>query len=126
MDHSKTDILKDHPSIVTAPKSFSQLTTDQVVVLNGDMGPLDFQQEEALCRFVEHGGGLVCLADAAEAYHEYTLLGELLGNVHGFCAPRTEIIARVATDGHYMTRRVDPSFAVLEAVYLLDAVPAYA
>lgn len=124
MNHSKTDILKDYPSVVTAPAAFSQLTTDRIVVLNGDIGPLDFQQEEALCRFVEHGGGLVCLGDAAEGYHEHPLLGELLGNVHGFCTPRTEIIARVATHDHYMTRRVDPSFAVLEAVYLLDIIPA--
>ncbi len=119
----KMDILKNHPSIVTAPESFSQLTIDQVVMLNGDIGPLDFQQVEALCRFIEHGGGLVCLGDAAEAYHEHPLLGEILGNVHGFCTPRTEIIARVVTENHYMTRRVDPSFPVIEAVYLLNAIP---
>src|SRR5579884_1002215 len=94
MDHSKKDILKDHPSVVTAPEAFPYLTKDQVVVLNGDIGPLNFDQEEALCHFVEHGGGLVCLGDAAEAYHEQPLLGELLGNVHGFCTPSTEIIAR--------------------------------
>src|SRR5437868_10690479 len=110
MNHSKTGVLKDHPSVVTAPESFSHLTRDKVVVLNGDIGPLTFQQEEALCNFVEHGGGLVCLGDATEAYHEHALLGELLGNVHGICTPRTEIIARVVTDDHYMTRRVDPSF----------------
>jgi len=123
MDHRKIGILKDHSSVVTAPEAFPYLTKDQVVVLNGDIGPLDFEQEEALCRFVERGGGLVCLGDAAEAYREHTLLGELLGNVHGVCTPRTEIIARIAIDDHYMTRRVDPSFSVLEAVYLLDGVP---
>ena len=126
MNYSKTSISKDHPFVVTAPELFTDLTMEQVVVLDGDLGPLDFEQEEALYNFVERGGGLVCLGDAAEAYRDYTLLGELLGNVHGICTPRTEIIARVTADDHYMTRRVDPSFTVLEAVYLLDVVPAHA
>src|SRR5579863_6149866 len=111
------------PPIVTLPAQFSYLTPQDVVVLDGNTGPLTPEQEAALCTFVERGGGLVCLGDAAEAYHEYELLGELLGNIRGFCAPRSEIIARVATADHYMTRRVDPSFAVLEAIYLLDLVP---
>jgi scyllo-inositol 2-dehydrogenase (NADP+) len=101
-----------------------QLQLDRVVVINGDIGPLSIEQEEALCAFVEHGGGLVCIGDAAEAYHENPVLGEILGNIHGICTPRTEIIARVATPDHYLTRRFDPSFAVFEAVYLLDIVPA--
>ena len=100
-----------------------QLQLDHVVVINGDIGPLSVEQEEALCAFVEHGGGLVCIGDAAEAYHENPVLGEVLGNIHGICTPRTEIIARVATRDHYLTRRFDPSFAVFEAVYLLDIVP---
>ncbi len=37
MNHSKTGILKDHPSVVTAPESFTYLTREQVVVLNGDV-----------------------------------------------------------------------------------------
>jgi predicted dehydrogenase/type 1 glutamine amidotransferase len=101
-----------------------QLQLDRVVVINGDIGPLSIEQEEAFCAFVEHGGGLVCIGDAAEAYHENPVLGEVLGNIHGICTPRTEIIARVATPDHYLTRRFDPSFAVFEAVYLLNIVPA--
>jgi predicted dehydrogenase/type 1 glutamine amidotransferase len=101
-----------------------QLLLDRVVVINGDIGPLNIEQEEALCTFVEHGGGLVCIGDAAEAYHENPVLGEVLGNIHGKCTPRTEIIASVATPDHYLTRRFDPSFTVFEAVYLLDIVPA--
>ncbi len=111
-------------SVVTAPHLFPHLTMQNVVVLDGSAGPLSREQEEALCTFVEQGGGLVCIGDAAEVYQEYELLGEVLGNIHGICSQRSEIIARVATDDHYMTRRVDPSFAVLEAVYLLDVVPA--
>ncbi|HZS79458.1 MAG TPA: Gfo/Idh/MocA family oxidoreductase [Ktedonobacteraceae bacterium] len=96
---------------------------EQVVILNGDIGPLDVEKQESLRAFVENGGGLVCVGDAIEAYHESAVLGEVLGPVHGICSPRTEIIARVANQDHYLTRRVDPTFAVLEAVYLLDIVP---
>ncbi len=110
--------------VITVPDSLRHLTTEGVVVLNGDMGPLSSEQEEALCTFVERGGGLVCLGDAVEAYHECELLGEVLGNVHGTCTPRCEIIARVATPDSYITRRVDSSFAVFEAVYLLNGVPS--
>ncbi|HEV2583615.1 MAG TPA: Gfo/Idh/MocA family oxidoreductase [Ktedonobacteraceae bacterium] len=95
----------------------------RVVLLNGDIGQISPDQEADLCAFVEKGGGLVCVGDAVEAYHEHPLLGELLGNVHGFCAPRSEIIARVATTDHYVTRRVDPFFAVLDGIYLLDVLP---
>ncbi len=111
-------------SVVTMPDQFAHLTPQDVVVLDGNTGPLSSEQEAALCTFVEHGGGLVCIGDAAEMYREYELLGELLGNIHGFCTQRSEIIARVATTDHYMTRRLDPSFAVLEAVYLLDILPS--
>jgi len=111
--------------VITAPHLIDRLTPTpgQVVLLNGDIGPLNSHQEEALCTFVEYGGGLVCTGDAAEAYHEYELLGDVLGNIHGTCTARSEIIARVANPDHYITRRVDPSFAVLEAVYLLGRVP---
>ncbi len=111
------------PLVITAPELFYYLDTENVVVLNGDIGPLNVEQEEALCAFVERGGGLVCIGDAAESYHEYPLLGEVLGPLRGRCATRSEIIARVATTDHYLTRRMDASFTVLEAVYLLDVVP---
>jgi predicted dehydrogenase len=96
---------------------------ERVVILDGDIGPLDLEEEELLRDFVERGGGLVCIGDAVEAYHEHPVLGEVLGNTHGICATRSEIIARVAAADHYVTRRVDASFAVLESVYLLDALP---
>jgi predicted dehydrogenase/type 1 glutamine amidotransferase len=109
--------------VVNAPERLCHLTTERVVVLNGDIGPLNHEQQDALMAFVERGGGLVCLGDAIEAYHETELLSEVLGPIHGMCTPRSEIIARVATPDHYITRRVDSSFTVLEAIYLLDVVP---
>jgi type 1 glutamine amidotransferase len=109
--------------VVSSREQLYHLDRHPVIVLNGDLGPLNSEQEQALCTFVEHGGGLVCLGDAVEAYHECDLLSEVLGHVHGICAPRSEIIVHVATTNHYMTRRVDPSFAVLESIYLLDVIP---
>jgi predicted dehydrogenase len=99
------------------------LASEGVLLLSGDTGPLTAEQEAGIREFVARGGGLVCFGDAVEAYRESALLSEVLGNVHGICTPRTEIIARPATFDHYLTRRVDPSFAVLEAVYILDVVP---
>ncbi len=116
-------MLKD-PLVVTARKSLRNLDTEKVVVLNGDIGPINAEQEYELYSFIERGGGLVCLGDAAEAYREYPLLGEVLGYIHGICTPRSEIIARLVTTDHYLTRRMDPSLTVHEAVYLLDNVPA--
>src|SRR5438105_7319680 len=115
-------MLKD-PLVVTARESLRNLNAEKVVVLDGDVGPINTEQEYELCSFIDRGGGLVCLGDAAEAYREYPLLGEILGQIHGICTPRTEIIARVATADHYLTRRMDASFNVREGVYLLDNVP---
>src|SRR5437764_9587 len=98
-------------SVVTTPELFSHLTIPQVVLLDGDMGPLSSEQEKALCTFVERGGGLVCLGDAVEVYAQWELLGEVLGHPHGICTARTEIIAHVATTSSFITRRVDLSFA---------------
>jgi len=115
-----------NPLVVTARESLRHLNSEKVVVLNGDVGPISSEQEYELCSFIERGGGLVCLGDAAEAYREYPLLGEILGQIHGICTPRSEIIARVATTDHYLTRRIDSSFTVLEGVYLLHRIPAVA
>jgi predicted dehydrogenase/type 1 glutamine amidotransferase len=109
---------------LSIPDQLSQVEQFRVVVLRGDYGPLSSDQERALYDFVERGGGLVCLGDTAEAYREYTLLGEIIGPMRGFCAPRCEIIAQVADPDHYVTRRLDSSFAVHEAVFLLDEVPS--
>ena len=116
-------MLKD-PLVVTARESLRNLNSEKVVVLNGDVGPINAEQEYELCSFIEHGGGLVCLGDAAEAYREYPLLGEVLGHIHGICTTRSEIIARIATTDHFLTRRMDSSCTVLEGVYLLDIVPS--
>jgi predicted dehydrogenase/type 1 glutamine amidotransferase len=108
---------------VSSREQLHSLHMYRVVILDGDLGPLSKEQELALCAFVEQGGGLVCLGDATEAYHDYDQLGAMLGSVHGFCIPRSEIIARIASPDHYITRRVDPSFALVEGLYLLDNVP---
>ena len=92
-------MLKD-PLVVTARESLRNLNAEKVVVLNGDVGPINAEQEYELCSFINHGGGLVCLGDAVEAYREYPLLGEVLGPVHGNCVPRSEIIVRVTTSDH--------------------------
>ncbi len=109
-------------SLVTIPEQFDHLTKHQVVLLDDSTGPLTLEQEEALRIFVKRGGGLVCIGSAVEMYHEHSILGEVLGHVHGMCTPQSEIIAHVATPDSYLTRRVDLSFAVYEGVYLLARV----
>ena len=114
----------DGVTLASGHTLFEQLATQSVILLDGSLGPLNSTQEEALYTFVKRGGGLICMGDAVEMYHEYTLLGELLGEIHGFCAPQCELIAQVAYPDHYITRRVDPSFAVSEAAFLLKSAPA--
>lgn len=109
--------------VVVSPEQLRDLEQRRVVMFGGFVGALTAEQERALCTFVERGGGLICLGEAVEAYREYDLLGEVLGNVHGSCVPRCELIARVSLTDHYMTRRVDPSFAIVEEMYLLAAAP---
>lgn len=109
--------------VVASRDQLENLETRNVVVLNGDYGPLTTGQERELCEFVERGGGLVCTGDAIEAYHENELLGPLLGRVSGFCPPRCELVARVSEKDHYITRRSDEVFKVTEAAYLLDVAP---
>jgi len=113
-----------HPEKLPVPSSLARYVVQNVIVLDGSQGPLNSQQESDLKSFVEQGGGLVCLGSAVEIYHEAELLGEVLGPLHGACTPYTEIIARTASTTHYLVRRVDPSFVITEAVYLLDQVPA--
>jgi scyllo-inositol 2-dehydrogenase (NADP+) len=108
--------------VTSAATLQTELATEQVLILDGSLVPLSLEQEQALCDFVERGGGLVCFGDAAEMYAEYQFLGELLGALHGFCTPRCEIIARVAPGEHFITRRVDPTFTVVDEIYLLDHV----
>ena len=112
-------------ALVTSTSTLlSQLTTQPVLILDGSVVSFTLEEEQALCTYVKRGGGLICIGNAAEVYHEYELLGDLLGPLHGFCTPRTEIIAQVVDSDHYITRRVDPTFAVLDAVYLLKHIPA--
>jgi predicted dehydrogenase len=66
---------------------------------------------------------LICLGAAIQKYHTNELLGKLLGSLHGFLTPPTELIVRRAHTDHYLTRRVEPGFPLTESVYLLDTVP---
>lgn len=102
----------------------SRLATQQVLILDGSIIPLTLEEEQALCAFVEHGGGIVFIGNAAETYRGYQLLSELLGPLHGFCTPRCEIIARVVDSNHFITRRVDPTFAIKDEIYLLEQIPS--
>jgi hypothetical protein len=52
-------------SLITAPEMFPHLQMPQVVLLDGSKWPLIPEQEAALCSFVERGGGLICVGDAA-------------------------------------------------------------
>jgi type 1 glutamine amidotransferase len=103
---------------------FDQLANQRVIVLDGSIDPLTSAQEEALCAYIEQGGGLVCLGKAVEVYHEYELLGNVLGHVRGIYTPQTEIIAHVVSVDSFFTRRADPTFAVFESCYLLEKLPA--
>ena len=116
-------LASDEVLVIVTPEQMYHISGYKVVMLNGSIGPLNTEQEQALCAFVERGGGLICLGDALEAYHEYEQLSEVLGHVHGRCIPRTEIIAQAATEDHYITRRSDRSFAFVEEIYLLDLIP---
>lgn len=105
------------------PSSLARYVVEQVIVLDGTSGPLSTEQESDVREFVMQGGGLVCIGDAVETYHESELLAEVIGSVYGTCTPFTEIIARPANTSHFLLRRVDPSFLVTEAVYLLEHIP---
>lgn len=109
--------------VVVSLDRLNVLRPGQVVMLDGTAGPLTSEQEKALATFVERGGGLVCVGEAAEVYHEYPLLGQVLGDIYGSCSQHSEIIVHVADTDHYVTRRVDPSFSVLESMYMLARVP---
>ncbi len=113
----------DDVLIVRSHEQLSRVETARVVVIDGDIGPIEVAYQQALCEHVEYGGGLVCLGNAVEAYLEYELLGKLLGPVRGTCTPRCELIVHAATPDHSITRRIDASFAIHEAVYLLTTTP---
>jgi scyllo-inositol 2-dehydrogenase (NADP+) len=114
---------REDKTLPSIPSLLKPLAQQNVIVLNGREERLDLQQEIALSDFVEQGGGLICLGAALQQYRENELLGKLLGPLHGFLTPQTELIVRRAHTDHYLTRRVENSFPLVESVYLLDAVP---
>lgn len=110
--------------VQTVPSSLVHCAVQHAIVLDGSQGRLSQEQVSDLQSFIWAGGGLVCLGSAAELYHESKLLADALGHLHGVRTPSTEIVATVASETHFVVRRVDPSFIVTEALYLLDLVPA--
>src|SRR5258707_3939159 len=89
----------------SVPALLEPLTQQGVIVLNGEEEALNLEQETALSDFVEQGGGLICLGGAVQRYRECEVLSRVLGPLHGFRAPLTEIIAPGASTGHYLPRR---------------------
>lgn len=114
---------REDKTLPPVPALLTPFAQHDVVVLDGRHGVLEREQEEALGAFIEQGGGLICLGAAVQRCRESELLGEILGPLHGFLTPPTELIIRRASADHSMTRRVEPVFPLFESVYLLDAVP---
>ena len=114
---------REDKTLPPIPALLEPLAQQQVIVLNGEDEVLDQAQERALYDFVKQGGGLILLGAAAQRYRENELLGKLLGPLHGFLTPQTELIIRHTHADHYLTRRSEKSFSLVESAYLLDAVP---
>lgn len=114
---------REDKTLPPVPALLEPFAQHNVIILDGNDEIFDREQEEALCTFVEQGGGLICLGAAVQRYRESAVISELLGPLHGFSTPRTELIVRRASSDHYLTRRVEAAFPLTESVYLLDAVP---
>jgi len=114
---------REDKTLPPVPSLLESLAQDQVIVLDGHESLVTREQEEALCAFVEQGGGLICLGAAVQRYQERATLREVLGPLHGFLTPCTEIIVSQAGGDHYLTRRAVATFPVVESLYLLDVVP---
>ena len=114
---------REDSSLPPIPGLLEPLAQQQVIVLNGQEETLDQEQEIAIAAFVQQGGGLVCFGNAVQRYRDHEGLGKLLGPLHGFLTPPTELIIRRTHANHFLTRRAEQSFPLHESVYLLDAVP---
>lgn len=106
----------------TCAERLCHLSEFDVVIACVSHGPLSSEQEHALVSFVARGGGLVCLGETGEAWRVNPRVREMLGLGDGRRSPATELIARVHPDSS-LTRRLDPTFAVHDSCYLLDAAP---
>lgn len=105
------------------PSLLEPFARQHALVLDGQEAPLNREQREAIGEFLAQGGGLICLGSAVQRYQNDPILREILGPLHGFLTPETEIIARRTSSDHALTRRTDATFPITESVYLLDAVP---
>ncbi len=114
---------REDKTLPPVPALLTPFAQHHVIVLDGEQETLDREQGEALSAFIKQGGGLICLGTALQRYREHPLLAEILGPLHGFLTPPTELIVRRASADHYLTRRTEPAFPLFESVYVLDAVP---
>lgn len=114
---------REDKTLPPVPALLEPLSRQAVIVLHGENEFMDMARARALCDFVEQGGGLLCLGNAVYHYREHEILGKLLGPLHGFLTPQTELMVRHTRADHYLTRRTESVFPLEERVYLLDAVP---
>src|SRR5579885_2152752 len=85
---------REDKTLPPVPALLTPFAQHHVIVLDGEQETLDREQ----------GGGLICLGTALQRYREHPLLAEILGPLHGFLTPPTELIVRRASADHYLTR----------------------
>lgn len=111
-------------TVVADAGRLADLAQHQVVLAATGHGPLEAEEEQALCEHVSGGGGLVALHGTLRAWSGNAGLIELAGGfVPGEPAPVTELAVRVA-DGHGLTQRLDEEFFVVDRLLPAERVPA--
>jgi type 1 glutamine amidotransferase len=81
-------------------------------------GPTD-AQIEALCSWVDAGGGLLAIHSAATTARHSASLKELIGGSFRSHPPKAKFIAEPVLDSHPIVRDLEP-FAVEDELYLTD------
>ncbi len=95
----------------------------QVLMLAGLDKALTPEQEAGLQAFVRGGGGLITLGEIGERWQANSALSQLTGAGAGQRTPITEIIARLAPGDLPLTRRLEPSFSIVDSFYRLESLP---
>ncbi len=99
----------DFSVVLPSPEYLAQF---DVLVLTSEFHHSDENHSVALVRFVEAGGGLVCLGRAADSVAQQELLARTLGVTRGQRTPQTELIVRVpGNSGHPITNRLQAGYA---------------
>jgi scyllo-inositol 2-dehydrogenase (NADP+) len=108
-------------TVTDAPAAFAKLRGFDAVIIHTQGGTLTRAQEQALCRFVARGGGLVAVHGAAEAFKTSKEYRALLGSRVASRCPATEIAVAVAPGP--VGARID-DFTIVDEVLLLKRAPA--